>query len=188
MRQHDGVGYRVVTVRQTACRLSLRNRLLNFKDTKQTLPFLCPDVSTLENQQADGTKFRTLPLKDEDPIGNRDLLISDEQQMLAEVARDAFAKGQIAVPLTGKEANNRLLELYRRANSDLQEGGTNTLFLAAGYDANRPHSSLGNIDRRIVAFDPLRTFHKLANAALRLPQSRHSYLLEVSAGTSGSAT
>lgn len=113
--------------------LSLRNRLLNFKDTKQTLPFLCPDVSTLEDQLADGKKFRTLPLKDEDPLGNRDLLISDEHQMLAEVARDAFAKGQIAVPLTGKEANNRLLELYRRANSDLQEGGTNTLFLAAGF-------------------------------------------------------
>ncbi len=113
--------------------LSLRNRLLNFRDTKQTLPFLCPDVSSLEDHLADGKKFKTLALKDEDPLGQRDLLSNQEPRLLQEVARDAFAKGQIAVPLTGKDANNRLLALYRKAKSDMQEGGTNTLFLAAGF-------------------------------------------------------
>ncbi|MBE9640669.1 DUF3320 domain-containing protein [Salipiger pacificus] len=113
--------------------LSLRNRLLNFKDGKQTLPFLCPDVSALEDQLADGKKFRALALKDEDPVGARDLLAKDEPKLLEEVAQDAFAKGQIAVPLTRKESERRLLELHRRAKSDMQEGGTNTLFLAAGF-------------------------------------------------------
>lgn len=113
--------------------LSLRNRLLNFRDSKQTLPFLCPDVSALEDQLADGQKFRALALKDEDPVGTRDLLVSEEPRLLEEVARDAFAKGQIAVPLTRKDSDRRLLELHRRAKSDMQEGGTNTLFLAAGF-------------------------------------------------------
>ncbi|WP_341485681.1 DUF3320 domain-containing protein [Thioclava sp. GXIMD4215] len=113
--------------------LSLRNRLLNFKDSKQTLPLLCPDVSALEDQLAEGRKFRALALKDEDPVGTRDLLAKDEPKLLEEVAKDAFAKGQIAVPLTGRESERRLLELHRRAKSDLQEGGTNTLFLAAGF-------------------------------------------------------
>ncbi|ODM48656.1 DNA helicase [Ruegeria sp. PBVC088] len=113
--------------------LSLRNRLLNFKDSKQTLPFLCPDVSALEDQLADGKKFRALALKDEDPVGTRDLLAQEEPRLLAEVAKDAFGKGQIAVPLTRKESDRRLLELHRRAKSDMQEGGTNTLFLAAGF-------------------------------------------------------
>lgn len=113
--------------------LSLRNRLLNFKDSKQTLPFLCPDVSALEDQLADGKKFRALALKDEDPVGARDLLAKEEPKLLDEVAKDAFAKGQIAVPLTRKESERRLLELHRRAKSDMQEGGTNTLFLAAGF-------------------------------------------------------
>lgn len=113
--------------------LSLRNRLLNFKDSKQTLPFICPDVSALEDQLAQGKKFRALPLKEEDPIGQRDLLVKEAPAILQEVARDAFAKGQISVPLTRKEAERRLLELHRRAKSDLQEGGTNTLFLAAGF-------------------------------------------------------
>ncbi|WP_417208483.1 DUF3320 domain-containing protein [Antarctobacter sp.] len=113
--------------------LSLRNRLLNFRDSKQTLPFFCPDVSDLEDQLADGKRFKTLALKDEDPVGQRDLLNQEEPKLLEEVARDAFAKGQVAVPLTGKDMNNRLLALYRKAKSDMQEGGTNTLFLAAGF-------------------------------------------------------
>lgn len=113
--------------------LSLRNKLLNYKDSKQTLPFLCPDVSALEDQLADGQKFRALALKDEDPVGTRDLLAIEEPKILEEVAIDAFAKGQIAVPLTRKECERRLLELHRRAKSDMQEGGTNTLFLAAGF-------------------------------------------------------
>ncbi|WP_372802158.1 DUF4011 domain-containing protein, partial [Paracoccus seriniphilus] len=113
--------------------LSLRNRLLNFRDTKQTLPFLCPDVSALEDQIAGGGKFTILSLKDEDPLQRRDLLANQEPQVLEEVARDAFARGQIAVPLTGKDSSNRLLALYRKAKSDMQEGGTNTLFLAAGF-------------------------------------------------------
>lgn len=113
--------------------LSLRNRLLNFRDTKQTIPFVCPDVSSLEDQLADGKKFKALALKDEDPVGQRDLLNKEEPKLLEEVARDAFAKGQLAVPLTGKDTNNRLLGLFRKAKSDMQEGGTNTLFLAAGF-------------------------------------------------------
>ncbi len=113
--------------------LSLRNRLLNFRDSKQSLPFICPVVSELEDQLANGKKFKVFPLKDEDPLGERDLIAKQEAQLLNEVARDAFLKGQITVPLTKKETEKRLTELYRKAKSDMQEGGTNTLFLAAGF-------------------------------------------------------
>lgn len=113
--------------------LSLRNRLLNFRDSKQTLPFVCPDVSLLEDRLAAGTRFKALSLLDEDPIGERDQLAASRQAIWAEVARDAFERKQVAVPLSLKEMNNRLLELFRRAKSDLQEGGANTLFLAAGF-------------------------------------------------------
>lgn len=113
--------------------LSLRNRLLNFRDSKQTLPLLCPEISALEDQLAGGKKFKTLALKEDDPIAGRDLLVKDGPRVLDEVARDAFAKGQVAFPLTRKETDKRLLDLHRRAKSDMQEGGTNTLFLAAGF-------------------------------------------------------
>ena len=38
--------------------LSLRNRLLNFRDSKQTLPLRCPSVADLEDELAKGKKFR----------------------------------------------------------------------------------------------------------------------------------
>ena len=113
--------------------LSLRNRLLNYRDSKQTLPFRCPDVAALEDALAAGKKFRGLSLKDEDPIGDRTVSPEDAQRIEEEVARDAFERGQIPVSLTGKDMNNRFLALFRRARSDMQEGGTNTLFLAAGF-------------------------------------------------------
>ncbi|MGY9047920.1 MAG: DUF4011 domain-containing protein [Rhodobacterales bacterium] len=113
--------------------LSLRNRLLNFTDTKQSLPFLCPDVSALEDALAEGRKYSMLALREDDPIGNRTLTPEDRQRIEEDVSRDTVERRQIAVPLTGREMNNRLLTLYRKAKSDMQEGGTNTLFLATGF-------------------------------------------------------
>jgi len=113
--------------------LSLRNRLLNFRPTKQTLPFLCPNIAELEDALADGHGFKTYALRDDDPIGERQLSTEDRKRIEEATSSDAFERGQIAVPLLGKEMNSRLLALYRRAKSDMQEGGTNTLFLAIGF-------------------------------------------------------
>ena len=52
--------------------LSLRNRLLNFRPTKQTVPLLCPDASRLEDRLADGASMRLVPLADGNPIPQRD--------------------------------------------------------------------------------------------------------------------
>ena len=113
--------------------LSLRNRLLNFVASKQTVPFRCPDVAVLEDALADGKKFRAVSLSDENPIGDRTLSPEDSRRVEEQVAKEAFEKNQIVVPLIGQEMNKRLLTLFRRANSDMQEGGTNTLFLAVGF-------------------------------------------------------
>ncbi len=113
--------------------LSLRNRLLNFRDSKQTVPLRCPSVAGLEDELAAGKKFRGFSLSDNDPLGNRTVSPEDAQRIEEEVIRDAFERSNVVVPLTGQEMNNRVLMLYRRARSDMQEGGTNTLFLAAGF-------------------------------------------------------
>ena len=113
--------------------LSLRNRLLNHRDSKQTLPLRCPSVAALEDQLADGKRFRGYSLSDNDPFGQRTVSPQEAQRIEEDVIRDAFERRELVVPLTGKEMNGRLLTLYRRARSDMQEGGTNTLFLAAGF-------------------------------------------------------
>ena len=104
--------------------LSLRNRLLNFRDSKQTLPLRCPDVGALEDALAAGKKFRGLSLKDEDPLGKRSVSPEEAQRIEEEFVRDAFERRQVVVPLTGQDMNNRFLTLYRRARSlsDLAHG------------------------------------------------------------------
>lgn len=114
--------------------LTLRNRLLNFRDTKQTLPLYCPGIiGKLEDELAAGEKFSGLSLEDEDPVGTKTVSPQEEQRIKESFARDAFEKRQVVVPLSELEMKKRFLTLFRRANSDIREGGTNTLFLAAGF-------------------------------------------------------
>lgn len=115
---------------------SLRNRLLNFVDSKQTLPFFCPDVPRLENLLAAGRKLRFLSLPDENPVGQRDALLHRQQtgeDITQAFALEALERGEVCVPLGGRDMNGRLTTLFRKARGDLAEGGTNTLFLAAGF-------------------------------------------------------
>lgn len=113
--------------------LSLRNRLLNFKQSKQTVPCLVPDVGDLEDALAADKPFKAYPLLEDDPIGERQLTQQAKEAIIKGSVDDAFKRGQITVPLVKKDTDSRLLSLYRKAKSDLQEGGTNTLFLAAGF-------------------------------------------------------
>lgn len=113
--------------------LSLRNRLLNFKQSKQTVPCMVPDLGELEDALAADKSFKAYPMMEEDPIGERQLSPQEKDAIKQSAVDDAFKRGQITVPLVKKDTENRLLSLYRKAKSDLQEGGTNTLFLAAGF-------------------------------------------------------
>lgn len=116
--------------------LSLRNRLLNFRETKQTVPFLCPDVPYLEDRLADGARIRIISLPDQNPLGDRDETIHRKTTGLefdTEFALQSLKRDELSSPLEKKDLDVRLTELYRRARNDLNEGGSNTLFLAVGF-------------------------------------------------------
>ncbi len=116
--------------------LSLRNRLLSFKDSKQVVPFVCPDVPQLEDILASGKKIRLISLAEENPVGERDEALhqrTSRKDLNTEFARLALARNELASPLSKKELDGRLIELYRKTKNDLAEGGSNTLFLAVGF-------------------------------------------------------
>ena len=48
-------------------------------------------------------------------------------------ARDALERRQVLVDLAAEELNRRAVEIYRKAQTALQEGGANTLYLAIGF-------------------------------------------------------
>ena len=96
--------------------LSLRNRLLNFKETGRTLPLDVPDLAVLENLLAEGQAFDVLPKLD------------DNEQFLQEELSDRRLHAQA----TDAESKKRLLNLYRTAKSSIEETGANILYLALG--------------------------------------------------------
>ena len=52
--------------------LTLRNKLLNFRPTQQSIPIVCDNVAQLEDLLAADKRLRLISLPDQNPIGDRD--------------------------------------------------------------------------------------------------------------------
>ncbi|MEM9963985.1 MAG: DUF3320 domain-containing protein [Asticcacaulis sp.] len=116
--------------------LTLRNRLLNFPDSKKTIPFMCTDVSFLEDRLAAGHPIHLISLPQQNPVGDRDEALYREvrgRDIHREFATQALERDELPSPLEEKALEARLIDLYRQVRSDLAESGTNTLFLAVGF-------------------------------------------------------
>lgn len=117
--------------------LSLRNNLLNFKAGKKAVRLEAPDPGALEDILASGQqiKLHTRPdlMDGSDP---RDQALHEEREredIRRQHALDALKRREVFVGLPEAELESRLTELYRGARTNLQEGGSNTLFLALGF-------------------------------------------------------
>lgn len=141
---------RVSRWRQQLLDLTLRNRLLNFRETRQTLPLACPQPESLEDELAAAKQFKVLPqsklMSGTDP---RDFALrqreTGEDPLLAHL-REEFAARRLRSFLPEKDLAGRIIELYRRVRTEEEESGANTLFLALGFlewreerDAKSPH-------------------------------------------------
>ena len=105
---------RVTRWTQKLLDLSLRNRLLNARDSKQLLPLEGGDVAELENR------------------------LSSDRPVAIEGASDKKQSDALRSSLTPEETSRRLRELYRLAKTELEESGVNALFLALGFLKWRP--------------------------------------------------
>jgi hypothetical protein len=117
--------------------LSLRNRLLNVRDTKYVIPIACPDITVLEDRLAANESFSLNPLSN--LLGEKDLHdlallrnseIKTEIKVLLE---NEFQQKRLWTLLTPAEMSKRMTALYRQGKTDLEEGGVNTLFAAIGF-------------------------------------------------------
>ena len=117
--------------------LSLRNRLLNFKATKKSIKLFCPEPPLLEDKLADGRRIKIVsaPKLSDSAAGRSDEIYLDRtgEHLDDAYARDALERNEVIVDLEKRELEARLVELYRTARSDMQEGGANTLYLALGF-------------------------------------------------------
>ena len=115
--------------------LTTRNRLLHLPDSAKGVRLLCPDPAALEDLLSSGGRIRVMPVPDLKSSG-RDVALYEQQNnksLVDEVARQALARGEVLASLEKVKLEAMLIDLFRKARSDLEEGGANTLFLAIGF-------------------------------------------------------
>ncbi|HMP80278.1 MAG TPA: DUF4011 domain-containing protein, partial [Pirellulaceae bacterium] len=116
--------------------LSLRNRLLNFRPTKQTIPLVCSELFLVEDKLASGKRLRLLSFIKEQIVVDRDqelLFQRTLQDPNLEFAKQALERDELVSSLDQDELGTRSTHLFRRVKNDLSEGGANTLYLALGF-------------------------------------------------------
>lgn len=115
--------------------LTTRNRLLHLPDSAKGVRLLCPDPAALEDLLSSGGRIRVVPVPDLKSSG-RDVALYEQQNnesLVDEVARQALARGEVLASLEKVKLEATLIDLFRKARSDQEEGGANTLFLAIGF-------------------------------------------------------
>ena len=114
--------------------LSLQNKLINMKIGSNNIQLLTHDIYRLSDY---------LYSNDDDLLlidnGNfKDLssvkkeLIDLDNEILIDIENDNYSQKRLEVLLDSKEFNSSIPTLYRKSKSDLEESGSNTLYIAVG--------------------------------------------------------
>jgi very-short-patch-repair endonuclease len=115
--------------------LSLTNPLLNHKISKSSLKILCPDPARMEDMLAANKKLslvsaqKLLKTRADGDIYQ----IRTGDSLTVELAKEALSNNQLLVDATEDDLEKRMIDIYRKTKSALEEGGANTLYLAVGF-------------------------------------------------------
>jgi very-short-patch-repair endonuclease len=115
--------------------LTVRNRLLHLPERSKQVPLVCPDPGMLEDLLSAGKTIRISAFPDLEK-GGRDAKLYEQQnreELHQQYAREALQSNEVLSSLPQKKLEAELIDLYRKARTDMDEGGANTLFLALGF-------------------------------------------------------
>ncbi len=152
--------------------LTTSNRLLHVADSAKVLRLLCPDPGALEDMLASGRKVRISPMPELD-AGGRDEKLYEQQthaNLREEVARQTLERGEALAELGKDKLDGLLVELYRKAKSDIEEGGANTLYLALGFLKWKKSASEQKVYRAPLILVPIRLERKSALSGVVMVQ------------------
>jgi very-short-patch-repair endonuclease/KaiC/GvpD/RAD55 family RecA-like ATPase len=152
--------------------LTKRNPLLNIKTS--ALKLYCPNLGTLEDMLAQDNVFGFVSA-DETPLVDTErsaevFRLSTGEDLHKEYALQQLDKKMLIVNDTAKRKDNKLVELLRKAKNDLEEGGSNTLFLAIGMLRWKEVPDSDKSFRAPLILLPVKLERKSANAPVKLRQ------------------
>lgn len=115
---------RVDAWRRRLLDLSLRNRLLNYKDSKTSLPLVGARPGEIEDVLEEAKRLEL--------VARAESLKAMEGEERAEEVTRYLERGRLLVDLGSAEFEKRVIEIYRRNRQVEHESGASALFLALG--------------------------------------------------------
>src|SRR5690606_31405925 len=88
----------------------------------------------LEDRLAAGAKITVVPMPTLSQGARDDALFQARtgDEFAARYATEALDRNEVVAESEAKELDSGLVQLYRKARTDMEEGGANTLYLAVG--------------------------------------------------------
>ena len=152
--------------------LSIRNPLLNHRATTTSLRIICPNPGLLEDRLAEGARIRIRAVP-ESPVRGQDEEI--HRQRTGEVITEEYARQAledrppcVLVDLPSEELAKRTVDIYRRTQTALQEGGSNTLYLALGFLLWKRNEKDGRRFRAPLILLPISIERKSVRSGIRM--------------------
>ena len=165
---------RVDTWKRKLLDLTKRNRLLNLSPSAVALRLFCPDLPLLEDKLAAGETF-SIKSSDQTPFSD---VQRDQQIFKFETGNNLqvnYAKEQlldnslISIDVSGR-TDKQLLSLLRKAKNDLEEGGSNTLFLSIGMLKWKETNNSAKSYKAPLILLPVELSRQSARSKIRLKQ------------------
>lgn len=116
--------------------LTKRNSLLALKDRAVAIKLYCPDIASMEDSLADGASFRFLSAE-ESPLNDSErseetFRLQAGSNIHKEYALEQLNKNVLLANMRRNKLEQNAINLLRKAKNDLEDGGSNTLYLALG--------------------------------------------------------
>jgi len=165
---------RIDTWQRKLLDLTKRNPLLSFKDRAAGVRIFCPDIAQLEDNLADGVTFSFISSEDS-PENDRErsaesFQLATGNDLHVEYARQQLSKNVIVANMATKKLETTLINLLRKAKNDLEEGGSNTLFLAIGMLAWKDNPEDDRVFKAPLILLPVELTRRSARAEVKLRQ------------------
>ena len=115
--------------------LTLNNRLLNHRETRTSVKIICPEPGQLEDKLAEGSRIQIKAVPKPSAEGQDEEIHRQRtgEVITEEYARNELEQRRVLIDLPKVELDKHSVEIYRKAQTALQEGGANTLYLAIGF-------------------------------------------------------
>ena len=113
--------------------LNLGNRLINLRLGSSPVQFVVPDSEKLIKEMATRNRLTVVPLQfGAMPVEEGEKVIAFPSQAYGNLAEEGLKKGQILATAKNGDVDNYFKSLTRKANTALEESGSNPLFLTIG--------------------------------------------------------